>query len=217
MTHTFHFRFSFYQYIAKKAKCQWKAIAFACGFLYNRPIKRKGEIVLHNTNSSAKNMALGGVLAAAAVCIMCLGGLIPVNTYVSPMLCTLLLQVILNICGRRIAWAWFFAVAILSLLLCPDREAAGVLLVLGYYPILKQLLDRSRLRVLWKGLYFNASICVLYAVLLFVLGLPALNEEFRELGTVMLIVLLILGNVTFFLLDKVLEKPVFQKLGRHGK
>ena len=33
----------------------------------------------------------------------------------------------------------------------------------------------------------------------------------------MLIVLLILGNVTFFLLDKVLEKPVFQKLGRHGK
>lgn len=48
-------------------------------------------------------MALGGVLAAAAVCIMCLGGLIPVNTYVSPMLCALLLQVILNICGRRIA------------------------------------------------------------------------------------------------------------------
>ena len=107
--------------------------------------------------------------------------------------------------------------AILSLLLCPDREAAGVLLALGYYPILKQRLDRSRLRALWKGLYFNTSICVLYAVLLFVLGLPALNGEFRELGTVMLIVLLILGNVTFFLLDKVLEKPAFQKLGRHGK
>lgn len=172
---------------------------------------------MHNTNSSAKSIALGGVLAAAAVCIMCLGGLIPVNTYVSPMLCALLLQVILNICGRRIAWAWFFAVAILSLLLCPDREAAGVLLALGYYPILKQRLDRSRLRALWKGLYFNTSICVLYAVLLFVLGLPALNREFRELGTVMLIVLLILGNVTFFLLDKVLEKPAFQKLGRHGK
>ena len=85
---------------------------------------------MHNTKSSAKSIALGGVLAAAAVCIMCLGGLIPVNTYVSPMLCALLLQVILNICGRRIAWAWFFAVAILSLLLCPDREAAGVLLAL---------------------------------------------------------------------------------------
>ena len=92
-----------------------------------------------------------------------------------------------------------------------------VLLALGYYPILKQRLDRFRLRALWKGLYFNASICVLYAVLLFVLGLPALNGKFRELGTVMLIVLLILGNVTFFLLDKVLEKPAFQKLGRHGK
>ena len=33
----------------------------------------------------------------------------------------------------------------------------------------------------------------------------------------MLIVLLILGNVTFFLLDKVLDKPFFRKLGRYGK
>lgn len=168
------------------------------------------------SNSSAKNVALGGVLAALAVCVMCLGGLIPVNTYVSPMLCALLLQVVLNCCGRRIAWAWFFAVALLSLLLCPDREAAGVLLTLGYYPLLKARLDKSRLRYIWKGLYFNASVFVLYAMLLFVLGLPALNEEFRDLGMVMLIVLLILGNVTFFLLDKVLEKPFFQKLGRHG-
>ena len=168
------------------------------------------------SNSSAKSVALGGVLAALAVCVMCLGGLIPVNTYVSPMLCALLLQVVLNCCGRRIAWAWFFAVSLLSLLLCPDREAAGVLLTLGYYPLLKVWLDKSRLRYVWKGLYFNASICVLYAVLLFVLGLPALNAEFRDLGTVMLIVLLVLGNVTFFLLDKVLEKPFFRKLGRHG-
>ena len=29
--------------------------------------------------------------------------------------------------------------------------------------------------------------------------------------------LLILGNVSFFLLDKVLEKPFFRKLGRYGR
>ncbi len=172
---------------------------------------------MQNASTSAKAIALGGVLAALAVCVMCLGSLIPVNTYVSPMFCALLLQVVLNACGRRIAWAWFFTVAILSLLLCPDREAAGVLLALGYYPILKRFLDTKKLRPLWKGLYFNLTVFVLYWALLFVFGLPALNEEFRELGTVMLIVLPILGNVTFFLLDKVLDKPFFRKLGRYGK
>ena len=172
---------------------------------------------MQNASTSARAMALGGVLAALAVCVMCLGSLIPVNTYVSPMLCALLLQVVLNACGGRIAWAWFFAVAILSLLLCPDREAAGVLLTLGYYPILKRFLDTKKLRLLWKGLYFNLSVFALYWALLFVLGLPALNAEFQELGTVMLLVLMVLGNVTFFLLDKVLDKPLFRKLGSHGK
>ena len=165
---------------------------------------------------NTKSIALGGVLAAMAVCILCLGSLIPVNTYVSPMLCAILLQVVLNLCGRRIAWAWFAAVAILGLLLCPDREAAGVFLALGYYPIVKSLLDGKKLSALWKGLYFNGSILALYWVLLQVLGLPGLREEFQGLGTVFLVALLLAGNLTFFLLDLVLNKPFFRKLGRHG-
>ena len=165
---------------------------------------------------NTKSIALGGVLAAMAVCILCLGSLIPVNTYVSPMLCAILLQVVLNLCGRRIAWAWFAAVAILGLLLCPDREAAGVFLALGYYPIVKSLLDGKKLSALWKGLYFNGSVLALYWVLLQVLGLPGLREEFQGLGTVFLVALLLAGNLTFFLLDLVLNKPFFRKLGRHG-
>ena len=156
------------------------------------------------------------MLAALAVCILCLGSLIPINTYVSPMLCALLLQVILNICGRRLAAAWFAAVAILGLLLCPDREAAGVFLFLGEYPIVKQLLDGKKLSSLWKALYFNASVLLLYWLLLAVMGLPELHEEFQELGSVMLVILMLLGNGTFFLLDRVIEKPFFQKLGRYG-
>ena len=167
--------------------------------------------------SNTKAIALGGVLAALAVCILCLGSLIPVNTYVSPMLCALLLQVVLNLCGRRLASAWFGAVAILGILLCPDREAAGVFLFLGEYPIVKQLLDGKKLSVLWKALYFNGSVLILYWLLLFVLGLPGLYEEFRKLGSIMLVILLLLGNLTFFLLDRVLEKPFFQKLGRYGR
>lgn len=156
------------------------------------------------------------MLAALAVCILCLGSLIPINTYVSPMLCALLLQVVLNLCGRRLAAAWFAAVAILGLLLCPDREAAGVFLFLGEYPIVKQLLDGRKFSGLWKALYFNFSVLVLYWLLLFVMGIPGLYEEFQELGLIILVILVLLGNGTFFLLDRVLEKPFFQKLGRYG-
>ena len=144
----------------------------------------------------ASSVALGGVLAALAVVVMSLGTIIPVATYVCPMLCALLLQAVLKTCGVRIAWAWYGAVAILSLLLAPDKEAAAVFAFLGYYPI----------RWLWKGLLFNASVLVMYWLLLQVFGLAQVTEDFEEIGVVMLIVLLILGNVTFFLLDKLLEK-----------
>ena len=94
----------------------------------------------------------------------------------------------------------------MSLLLAPDKEAAAVFAFLGYYPIVKPRLDKTRLRWLWKGLLFNASVLVMYWLLLRVFGLAQVAEDFEEIGVVMLIVLLILGNVTFFLLDKLLEK-----------
>lgn len=149
-------------------------------------------------------MALGGVLGALAVVIMCLGTLIPVGTYACPMLCAMVLQMVLKTCGTRIAWAWYGAVALLGLLLAPDKEAAAVFVFLGYYPIVKTKLDRKKLPWLWKGLLFNASVLALYWLLLRLFGMEQLVSEFRELGAAMTAVLLILGNVTFFLLDKLL-------------
>ena len=156
--------------------------------------------------NSAGQMALGGMMAALAIVIMCLGGLIPVATYVCPMLCTVLLAFVLKFCGKRVAWAWYGAVSVLCLLLAPDREGAAVFLVLGYYPIVKLYLDGTKLQWLWKGLLFNSSALALYGILIFFLGLEQIVSEFEELGTVMTVTALVLGNVTFFLLDKVLNR-----------
>ena len=161
--------------------------------------------------SPASVMALGGLLAALAVVIMSLGGLIPVATYVSPMLCAILLQLVLLTCGVRIAWAWYGAVALLSVLLSADKEAAAVFVFLGYYPIVKPRLDRLRPSWLWKGLLFNISIGVMYFLLLKLFGMGELGEEFQEFGLLMLLVLLLMGNVTFFLLDKLLGMKRFQR------
>lgn len=152
-----------------------------------------------------RHIALGGVLAALAVVIQCLGGLIPVATFVLPMLCCLLLAVVLKLCGSRIAWAWYGAVAILGSLLGPDKEAAALFVFLGYYPIVKPKLDAWRLSWLWKGLLFNASVCLVYALLLQLLGMAELAAEYAQMGNVMLAGMLATGNVIFFLFDKVLQ------------
>ena len=77
-------------------------------------------------------MALGGIFAALALVLMSMGTLIPVATYACPVLCAMLLQTVLKFCGPKIAWAWYGAVAILSVLMAPDKEAAAVFLAIGY-------------------------------------------------------------------------------------
>ena len=151
-------------------------------------------------------MALGGVLAALAVVVMSMGTLIPVATYVCPMICCLILQLILKICGKKIAWSWYGAVSILSLLMAPDKEAAAVFLALGYYPILKPKFDRKRGKLFWKLLFFNAVTLVTYWLLMHIFGFDQITAEFSEMGLLLTVAMLVLGNVTFFLLDKLLEK-----------
>lgn len=164
-----------------------------------------------NKRTPASNMALGGILAALAVVIMSMGTLIPVATYVCPMLCAIILQMVMKTCGSRMAWAWYGAVAILGLLLAPDKEAAAVFLAIGYYPILKPRLDRAKGKWLWKGLLFNSVILMLYWALMHLFGMNQIRAEFAELGTILTALMLVLGNVTFFLLDRLLGMRLKRK------
>ena len=146
------------------------------------------------------------MMAALAVVIMSLGGLIPVATFVCPMLCMLLLAFVTRMCGSRIGWAWYGAVAILSLLTGPDKEAAAVFAFLGFYPIIKPRLDRMKLGIFLKLPLFNILILLMYGLLIHLFGMAHIAAEYQELGTVMTVIMLVLGNVTFFLLDKVLTR-----------
>lgn len=163
---------------------------------------------------SAKPVALGGMLGAVAGVIMGLGGLIPIATYVCPMLCCLIGHLVFQLCGKRIAWAWYALVAILSALMAPDREGALVYLALGYYPMVKPWMDARRLPLLWKALLFNASVGLVYGAMIYLLGMEYLVQESVSLGVAGLLVMAALGNVTFLLLDKVLEKFLRFKKGR---
>jgi len=166
---------------------------------------------MQSKQTPASAVALGGVLAALAVVVMSMGTLIPVATYVCPLIACILLQMVLRTCGIRMAWAWYGAVAVLSGVMAPDKEAAAVFAFLGYYPIVKPKLDRWRLPWLWKGLLFNVSTLVMYALLIHLFGLADIGAEYAEMGLVLTLVMLVLGNVTFFLLDRLLGMKLRRK------
>ena len=167
-------------------------------------------------NEAVKRIALGGLLAAVAIVIMCLGGLIPVATFVCPVLCILLCGTVFRFCGRRITWAWYAAVTVLALLLGPDKEAAAIFAFLGHYPILKSRFERFKFCWVLKLLFFNAAILAVYALMIYILGMEQIIAEYTELGWIGLSITLVLGNATFVLLDRLLT--IFANRGiRRGK
>ena len=150
-------------------------------------------------------MALGGMLTAVSVVIMCLGSVIPINTYVCPVLCILVTRPVLDRCGRRIGWCYYLATAILSLLLAPDREAALVYAFLGYYPMLRPWFQKlGPIRQIAKLLFFTLSGAASYGVLIFLVGAAGAMEE----GWLLTAVTVILWDVLFLLVDRLLGLPL---------
>ena len=157
--------------------------------------------------SQARQMALGGMMTAAAVVIMCMGSLIPVNTYVCPVLCILVTGAVRALCGRKFAFCQYLATAILSLLLAPDREAALVYGFLGYYPLIRPAVQRIRpgwLRLCLKVLFFTSAGAAAYGALWLLIGGQAMAAEFGGFGLWMLAVLVALWDVLFLLVDRLL-------------
>lgn len=167
---------------------------------------------------NAKQMAICGVLAALALTVMVLGGVIPVATYCTPLLAAVMLIPVLAFCGRRLAWAWFFAVAVLACLLCPDIEAALLFLCIGYYPIIREDLNRIRLwglRLLAKLLVFNLALAVMAVLLSVILGLEQVTATLVKDGPWLLLLTWLLGNGVFLLTDQVLARitAIFSRTG----
>lgn len=150
-------------------------------------------------------MALGGMLTATAVVIMCLGSIIPVNTYLCPVLCILITRVVLQGCGRKIGWCYYLATAALSLMLAPDREAALVYAFLGYYPMIRPFFERLGVFGWYaKLLLFTLAGAASYGMLLLLMGAGAAMTE----GWLVTVVTVLLWDLLFLLTDRLLGIPL---------
>ena len=154
---------------------------------------------------AAARMALCGVLAALAVALMFLGGTVPFASIACPVLASL----VLFVCGWKWGLLWYAAVAALAALLAPEKEAAVLFAFFGYYPMLRKLIGRLRVRAAaWavKLVYVNAAVFAAYGLMLYVFHLTAVMEDFEGMGKAMLAVLLVLANVTFVIYDVLIAR-----------
>ena len=155
----------------------------------------------------SKKMTLTGMLCALAVVVMLLGGLIPLATFCCPALAGLMLIPVFVECGEKLSWCAYAAIAALSLILCPDKEAALLLTFIGYYPILRWRLDQLRsrlLRVVAKLGVFNLAVLAMYALSILVLQMDQILREYQEMGLALTVACLLVGNITLLLYDRLI-------------
>ena len=155
----------------------------------------------------SRKMALTGMLCALAVVLMMLGGVIPLATFCCPALAGLMLIPVFVECGEKLSWCAYAAIAALSLILCPDKEAALLLAFIGYYPILRWRLDQLRsrlLRVVAKLGVFNLAVLAMYALSILVLQMDQILREYQEMGLALTVACLLIGNVTLLLYDRLI-------------
>ncbi|MEA5050274.1 MAG: hypothetical protein VB021_02235 [Oscillospiraceae bacterium] len=157
--------------------------------------------------------AMGGLLTAAAVAVMFLGSVIPFATFAAPAFAALCVLYFCLEYGGGTAALVYAAVALLSALLVPDKEQAFLFVcVFGPYPIIKKLVEarcRKPFGIALKMLYFNATVCALYYIITRIFVMEVVRSEFADYTTVMLIVMLVLGNLMFYFYDIALTRMSF--------
>ena len=167
---------------------------------------------------TARRMALCGLLTALAVVILLLTGALGIGTFVGPVLAMAVLLPVYEEYGGKAALTAYAAAAILGILLVADVELAWVYAAFGWYPSLRPRVEKipSRLlRILVKLGICTAVCLLLYGVVLRLLGLTADLLE----GTVTFnLLLLIMGNMVFLLMDTALARLTHlwhRKLRKH--
>lgn len=131
----------------------------------------------------SRPVAFCAMMAALSVVVMLLGGLVPVFTYCSPLIASILLLPALDEYGAGKAWMVWFVTAVLTLLTGVDKEAAFFYIFFGWYPILKPLYEKIPgrfLRFFAKMATFAAATAAMYGLICFVFRIGDIVSTFSS-------------------------------------
>ncbi len=155
-------------------------------------------------------LALCATISALSLVMLLLTGLIPVGTYAFPCIAGALLAIIVIEVGYASALSVYAAVSLLSFLFVTDKEAALYYAAfLGFYPILKGVIERVRsyvLQYIFKFISFNVCIIGAFFISIHLLAVP--KESFELFGVYLPWLFLIIGNFVFFVYDICLTRLI---------
>lgn len=155
-------------------------------------------------------VSLGGIVAALSLVLMFLTSVIPFGTYAFPAFAGILTVLIVFNLGYGYAFAIYLITAVLSFLLVTDKEAALYYAAfLGYYPIIKGLIERISSKVVQyiiKIVLFNAAMIAAFYIGIKILSVP--EESFNLFGVYLPWLFLLIGNIIFVLYDLCITRLV---------
>lgn len=86
--------------------------------------------------------ALGAIITGLSVALMLSTGILPFLSYAIPAICGVLIILMVMECDKKWASLVYACVAILSLLIVPDKSAGvAYTCIFGYYPIVKAIFE----------------------------------------------------------------------------
>lgn len=154
--------------------------------------------------------AIGGIVAAVSLVLLISVAVIPFLTYALPAVAGALVIFMVVETDKKWAFGVYCTVAILGMLLVPDKEVAVMYLAFfGYYPIFKALIESKLPLVLgWivKVLTFAGTMAGSYYLMIKLMGITI--DETEEFGVWAYPILLGMGTVTFVIYDIALTKMI---------
>lgn len=149
-------------------------------------------------------VSFSGIAAALSVILLSLGSVVWVFSYVMPIATGLFMIIISDIFGKRSALLTYSVVSVLSVILLTDKESALMYICFfGYYPIIKDKFDRinpKALQYILKILVFNTAVVSVELICIYIFMIP-FESFFGRWGA---IILLALGNLLFFIYEKLI-------------
>ncbi len=166
---------------------------------------------MNNRKKLSFKVALGGVTAAISIILMIVAGVTTSLVYAIPMIAGAFLMVLVVEFGAGFAGLVYVAVSIISLLILGNKEAAVMYVAFfGYYPIIKSFIEKYLRRKIpcWiiKYLIFNVAMVAAYFIVTKIFMISF--DDLEAFGKFALPLLLLAGNVLFFMYDILLTRLV---------
>ena len=168
-----------------------------------------------NSRDRTRRVAVCAMLSALGVVMLYLGSMIEVVDISMAVIASLLCVFAVIEYGGAYPWLVFAVTSVISMLMLPNKTPAAMYVVFfGFYPILKEKLERKPKVISWifKELIFNAALALMIVLVLFVFTMGEIKVE-----TYLVVLLAVLAELMFVLYDIALTRLISLYLFRLRK